>query len=318
MSKLLLKIVGLLSLIIGLHAESEAKTIKPQIHLWKRLDGAINNLKIAPKGKWLAYTDQSGKNLKVMNIETNNIYLVSQIYVGHSFFWAPDGCRLFYREMGLLAVRKQVLSTLKAFDCALRSSNTLERMPYQTGILTFDPRDLRLFLMHSGGIMTRRISFPDGRLARWQLAQRTENGRWIIAQNGVLWVSRGGFAMKKLSDDQSGVAAFDISPDGNTIAWATKNNQVYISHKGEDPLSIGYGKDPHWHPHKPFLVFAAGRMIGKTASDLDLKIIDRKGRGKWLTHSQGSAERWPRWVGKNKIIFTKQQSLDLYVMDLKP
>jgi hypothetical protein len=73
--------------------------------------------------------------------------------------------------------------------------------------------------MSSNGIKTRRIYFPDERLARWQVAQRTEKGKWIVTQRGVLWVTQGGFAMRKLEDDGSPIESFDVSPDGSMIAW---------------------------------------------------------------------------------------------------
>ncbi|MGQ4827607.1 hypothetical protein, partial [Enterococcus faecalis] len=94
-------------------------------------------------------------------------------------------------------------------------------MPFPTGYLSLDPRDLRLLLLGPKGIRTKHIYLPGERLARWQIAQRSDFGKWLATQQGILWVTQGGFAMRRLEDDGSGIDSFDIAPDGASLAWAT-------------------------------------------------------------------------------------------------
>jgi hypothetical protein len=284
--------------------------------VWKRLDEPVFNLKLATNEKRMAYTDEKGKSLRVVEFETGASTLLTLGHVDQSFFWAPDDCRLIYREIGQLATSGEEQSLLKSYDCVVKDSTVLETLSYRTGFLTFDPRDMRLFLMHSQGILARKLEFLESRLARWQRAQRTEDGRWVVAQNGVLWVTHGGLSMRKMIDDHSGIDSFSISPDGGTIAWATVKGAIYLSRLGEEPLSIGFGRDPHWHPLRPLLVYSGARMVGKVVADYDLRIVDNLGSGRWLTQTPVSQERWPQWRNPKQIVYTKVKSTDLFVLDL--
>jgi hypothetical protein len=115
------------------------------------------------------------------------------------------------------------------------------------------------------------------------------------------------------------VESFDLSPDGEWVAWATLGGQVYVSKGGESPKLIGHGRDPSWHPERPLLVFAGARMVGKTPINYDVRIADLRGGGKFLTATQFSDERWPRWhPNGGQILYTIAHTTDLFLMDFAP
>jgi hypothetical protein len=307
--------------------------VTPVTTPYLRADNALNFMRMDPKGRFLAYIGDDGLGLSVLDTRTRDIYRVSEQQVGASFFWSPDGYRLFYRElMGEETVSDEppvlgqprakgvthVRSVVRAYDCVLHRSVVVDDVPLPSGLLTFDPRDLRMHLLTPKGIRTRRIYFPDERLARWQVAHRNEDGKFLVTQAGVMWVTQGGFAMRKLDDDDTGVESFQISPDGTTIAWATKGIRVYTSRGGRPPVFIGYGRDPSWHPERLQLVYAGARMVGDVAASYDLRVADLKGGGKFLTTTQTSSERWPYWSPKgHQILYTIDHSTDVFVMDFK-
>lgn len=302
------------SIVTSLAQASEVKTLTTP---FIRANDALEQMRLDPKGHFLAYTPQGGTGLSVVDLKTKSIYKVSNVQVGASFFWSPDGYRLFYREHQ--RTRSGGLkSVLKAYDCYLSRTVTIEEMPYPTGILTFDPRDLRMHLMSAKGIRTKRIYFPDERLAKWQIAQRTESGKWLATQQGVLWVTQGGFRIQRMDDDGKGLDSFDLSPDGSTIAWATTGGKLYISKDGRKPRFIAYGRDPQWHPAKPILLFAGARMVGNTAVSYDVRVTDMDGHGKFVTATQGTDERWPQWHPKGtQILYTVAKTTDVFLMDFK-
>jgi dipeptidyl aminopeptidase/acylaminoacyl peptidase len=292
----------------------ELKTVsKP----WVRVNQTINHLRLDPKNKFAAFIDSSGLGLKVLDLKDKAIYQVSKAQIGSSFFWSPDGYRIFYRELTKSSDNK-VVSVLKAYDCFLHQSVTVEKMDYPTGILTFDPRDLRMSLMSAKGLKTKRIYFPDERLARWQVAQRTDKGKWVVTQKAVLWVTQGGYSIRKLEDDGSAIESFDISPDGSAIAWATKNGEIYTNRGGSKSKFLDHGRDPKWHPDRLQLIYSGARMVGRQAVNYDLKISDINGSKRFLTSSQFANERWPQWNEKlGQIVFTKDKTTDLYVLDFR-
>lgn len=291
--------------------------LKPITAPMIRLQEGPSHLRMDPKGRFLAYVKATGLGLQIVDLTTKNVFEVTKAQVGNSFFWSPDGYRLFYREL-----KKDkdgnISSELIVFDCVLNRNHTFDRWNYATGTLTFDPRDLRMQTMSSKGIKTKRIYFPDERLAKWQISQRNESGKWLATQQAILWVTQGGFTMRKLDDDNTGISSFDISPDGQSIVWATNKSKIFVSTKGKKPTAIGPGLDPSWHPDRPLILFAGARMVGNTPINYDLRISDIKGSGRWLTSSQISDERWPQWHMKaDKILYTIDKSTDIFAVDFK-
>ena len=298
------------------HAVSSSP-LKPTSTPMIRLNESPSHLRLDPKGRFAAYVTGTGLGLQIVDLQTKAIFEVTKAQVGNSFFWSPDGFRLFYREM-MKDKEGKVVSLLNVYDCALARNHTFDRWNYPTGTLTFDPRDLRMHSLSPKGIKTKRIFFPDERLAKWQISQRNESGKWLATQQAILWVSQGGFAMRKLDDDNSGVSSFEISPDGQSIVWATNKSRVYVSSKGNKPNFIGHGLDPTWHPEKTMILYAGARMVGNTPINYDLKLSDTKTSGRWLTSSQISNERWPQWhLKSDQILYTLDKTTDIYTVDFK-
>jgi hypothetical protein len=250
-----------------------------------------------------------------MNTKTGDVYEASKANTSGSFFWAPDNVRLFFRE--LFQQEGKIITRIKAWDAVLKKTIDVEEISGSSGLLSFDPRDQRMMLMHDKGIMTKRLLFPDERLAHWQSAQRTEKGKWIAASGGMTFVSQQGFAMNKLLDDNSGVETFDISPQGEYAVWATKKGKIYASRQGELAKFIDFGRDPQWHPEKNLIVFSGGRMVGNKASSYDIKIAEFDGPGSFLTTTQARSERWPMWSPDGQsIVYTISGTPEVYTLKL--
>jgi hypothetical protein len=284
---------------------------------WLRTDQPVNRLQVSAKDRHLAFTGADDQGLFVLDTETKHIYQVTDRQVGSSFFWAPHGHRLLYREQTLLKDQKSIESRIRAFDAAIGRSHEVERLDGPTGILTFDPRDQRVHWLYDGRIQTKKLVFPDNRLAAWQLAQRTEQGKWLIAQNGVVWASQGGTTMRKVGGSGQ-IEGFSISPDGSTLAWATAAGELFMSEKGGNPKFVGYGKDPTWHPKHPILLAACGRTVGNTIIGYDLCVYDSTNQRRFLTATQHSDERWPNWSAKSSVVYyTKARTTDIYRIEVK-
>lgn len=283
-----------------------------------RLGGEAHNLKIGAGSRYVAFTDSKGFRLSVLDVQNRKIYKITDHFTGGSFFTSPDGHRIFYREL-IKSQNGSIHSLIKVYDIQSRRRVDIGRVESGSGFLTFDPRDLRFQLMHDQGILSKMIVFPDERLAKWQLAQRTDQGKFLGTPKGLIWLTHSGFTMRKLPDDDSGIQSFDISPDGSTIVWATKKANIYFSELGQKPVKIGEGFDPSWHPVKPLVVYAGARRIGKKIISTDIRLIDLEGKGRWVTHSQSAAERWPRWFnGGRSIICSLEKTTDLFKIDIKP
>jgi len=295
---------------------ASAVVVSPPSKPWLRLDDAMGQSRINRQGTKIAFSPHNGRGLKIVNLKTMKIYKVTDHQVDRSFFWAPDGFRVFYRYH----VRKKsggFASQVSAYDTAIHKSVKISHFEDRTGILTFDPRDLRFVMMTKKGIHSNRLSFPDNREARWQQALRHVDGRFVVTQQAILYVTDGGLTMKKLIDDGAGIDSFDISPDGQSIVWASKKEGVFVSHKGQTPKLVDYGRDPKWHPFLSQFIFAGARRIGNRTHNYDIKISSTNGKGRFVTNTQTQNERWPVWYKDGrKIYFTRGQTTDLYEMDL--
>lgn len=284
-----------------------------------RFQNQISHLRISPKANFLGFIEtlpNQKKHLKVLDIRSKNIFSVTKHQVGPSFFWAPHGYRLFYREQIKEPTSDKVISTIKAYDSKLMKSIDIETISLPTGYITLDPMDLKIRTMSSPKLHVHKIIYPGSRLAKWQLRTRSQKGHWCVTQNGVLWMLKSTNLMSKLDDDGSKIEAFAISPDGKSIAWNTEKGLLYLSTEGQAPIRIGYGKHPQWHPNKKILVYSGARLVGKVISRYDLRVTNTKGQGRWITHSQHSNEMWPIWHPQGKLIlYTINKTSDLYMMD---
>lgn len=281
---------------------------------WMRLDTGLSHISPNINAQYIAFIPEKKLGIRILNLKSGNIIEPSAHYIGPSFFWSPDGMRLFYRE--LLPKAGKTVSRVRAWDVVQNKNIDVETFDGASGLLSFDPRDNRMLLMYKNGIKSKKLVFPNNRLAFWQAAERNDLGKWVVAQKGVTFVSDAGFAMQKLTDDGSGIESFDISPDGSSAAWATRSGKIFFSQQGESPKFLDYGRDPKWHPEKPLLVFAGGRMVGNKAADYDIKITSPNSKASFLTATQHLAERWPAWSPDGKtIFFTLQGSNELRTMN---
>lgn len=299
-------------------ASKSLAVIAPQSQPWMRLPGEAFNLKVSPNGRAAIYTDRAGFNLSHIDLNTQKIFRISKMRTGGSAFFSPDGYRVFYREL-MKTSSAPVLSTIKTYDTYSKKVVEIARIASSSGFLTFDPRDMRFQIMHPKGIMSKMIVLPDQRLAKWQLAQDTQNGKWLASPKGMLWLSHSGFSMRKLVDDQSGLQSFDIAPDGTGCTWATHNGGIYISHLGQQPQRIGYGFDPKWHPHQKLIAYAGARKTGTVIVSTDLRVSDMQGDGRWLTFDGTTNERWPAWSQDgSEIIYSMANTTDIYRIRFNP
>lgn len=284
---------------------------------WMRLEEGVDFMRMSPNNQFLAYRNHEG-HLKLIELSTRNIFSVTQSPSDRSLFWSPDGFRLFYRE-SYLRKGNTPETVIKAYDAMLKKSVVIETLGAETGFLNFDPRDLRLQFLTKSGIHTKKVDYPDSRLARWQTAKMIGNGRWLATQNGIMWTTKGGLSITRMVDDQSPIQSFAISPNGENIAWTTTSGQVYMSLMGATPMKLGPGKDPAWDPKSSMIAMAASRMVGNKSINYDLKIVSTDGTSKFVTSSQYSSEIAPQWTASgSRIIYGIEKSTDLFTLDVKP
>jgi hypothetical protein len=280
---------------------------------WLRLDTGLSHITPNVNAKYIAFIPENKLGIRILNLESGHILEPSGYFVGPSFFWSPDGMRLFYRELSRKSGK--TVSRIRAWDIAQNKNIEVESFDGSSGFLSFDPRDNSMLLMYKNGIKNKKLVFPNNRLAFWQSSERKELGKWVMAQKNATFVTDAGFAVRKLVDDNSGIESFDISPDGSAAAWSTRAGKIYISEHGETPKFLDFGRDPKWHREKPLLVFAGGRMVGNKAADYDLKIASLTSKGSFITATQHLAERWPAWSPDgNSIFFTVQGTSELRTM----
>lgn len=284
---------------------------------WLRADGGLSFVQPNRDISWLAYVPVGDPGLRLVETKTGRVYQATPNNTEGSFLWSPDRTRLFFRELVIVNGKQE--SRVRAWDTVKKQTIDIENIPGSSGMLTYDPRDNRLMLLHEKGIMSKKLVFPDERLAFWQSSQRSEKGKWIAAAGGMTYLTQQGFAMSKMNDDGSGIESFDLSPLGQMVTWATKAGRVYISKNGDEPFFIGFGRDPKWHPEKELIVFAGAHMVGNRAASYDLRIAEAGSTPIWLTMTQQRSERWPIWSKSgDAVMFTIEGTTDVLKMSLPP
>ncbi|MCX6119578.1 MAG: hypothetical protein NT027_18735 [Proteobacteria bacterium] len=293
------------------NAEERENSSNPKHTIWLEGKSDFSHMRKNRDMTYIAYVPAENVGLNVIKVETGDIYQVTDVFTGGSYFWSPDGARLFYRE---LKSRDGVVTTsVKAWDAVVKKSVAIQDLAGSSGHLTFDPFENRLMMMHGKGILNRRLVFPDEKLANWQMANRLNRGRFLASNGGMTFLTQNGFVMSKLIDDDSGVESFDLSFKGDSMVWATKYGRIYLSKLGEAPKFIDYGRDPQWHPSKAYFVYAGARMVGNKAASYDLKVSSAFGTPAFLTNTQKADERWPFWSPDGQeIIFTETGSKKLF------
>lgn len=280
-----------------------------------RTEGPMAHMRFNRSRTLLAFTDERGQSLRVLDLKTNEIIEVSPHRIGPGYFWSPDDARLFFRE--LTRENNVVSSDFKAYDSYLNRTISLDKIEGSSGYPTLDPRDNTVYILHGKGILSKRLEFPGERFARWQGKKKTEGGTWVATQKSILWLSDLGLTMKSLEDDGSGIESYDLSPDGKRMAWATKGGRIYTAHTGEKVQYLGRGRDPRWHPERALLLYAAGRSIGPKIYDYDIRVCDPNGFGRFVTVTPARSERWPQWFDEDSVLFTVPGTTDIWRKTLR-
>lgn len=286
---------------------------------WLRTDDKLEHLKRSPNGRFLSYVT-GGNKVRILDLKSYHLYLVSENpSATSSFVWSPFSQRLFYREM--FRDKDKVRSSLKAFDLTLQKSVPVNQFDTAIGFLNLSPYDVRIrFLDQEGQLHSEQLRFPNNRLAKWQ-KMMLGKGSWIVDAAAVFWSSFSGKSLRPVFQSRSEndtITSFDVSLDGTAIAWSTKEGFLYKAFDGQEPILLGVGRDPVWHPYKKSLAFAGARLIGKAVHSYDLRVIDSSGRDAWLTHTQDISERWPVWTAHNNdLLYTIENTTDLFFLALE-
>jgi hypothetical protein len=276
-----------------------------------RLTDSPEMLRLDPKGRFLAY--RAGDVIKVLDFKDSSIDFVAKgVQSGASYSWAPDGFRL------ILARRTAVEGTaIDVFDAAINRSKNVRKIAVATGFPTMDPRTLGAYVLSTEGLATIQLTFPDDRIAKWQVSerQRVSRGRYVATQKGIIWFYKASEKMERLDDDGTQIESFAMSPDGSAIAWATEAGYIYRSIEGSAAEMVDRGRDPAWHPERMELIYAGARLTGEKITGFDLKVSDGKDR-RFLTQTPFSDERWPQWRPRGKgVIYTVARTTDIFLLE---
>ncbi|WP_176736818.1 TolB family protein [Oligoflexus tunisiensis] len=306
-------ILGLFFLSNQALAQTKSRPLQPAVQPVVRTEGGMNYLSLSPNKKLLAFTNDRGQSLRIMDLATQEVVEVTPHKTGPGFFWSPDGVRLFFRE--LIREGDGIASELCAFDTILNQKSVLDTLRGSTGYPLLNPYDNSVFMMHEKGILQKRLEFPGERPAQWQKAKRSVVGNWVVSQSAVLWLGELGLELKKMPDDGTGISSFSLSPDGRRMAWATKGGKVLTALDGADVTLIGEGRDPSWHPFRTLLVYAAARRVGANVYDYDLRLHNLSGAERTLTQTPDLKERWPIWLDATTLLYTGGNTTDLFRLD---
>ena len=281
-------------------------------------------LRLDPKGRFLAF--RQGNTLKVLDLKGNGVHRVADVPTGPAFSWAPDGFRLLYitteraaadKNINTVADNSGITTNVEIFDAALGRSKTVRKLASATGFPTMDARTLGAYVFTPDGLTTVKLSFPDDRLAKWQIAHRDgqATGKYVATAGGMLWFSGEASKMTQLEDDGSALESFSMSPDGSAAVWATADGYIYRSVSGSAADRVDRGRDPAWHPEKNELIYSGARMSGHKITGYDLKVADARDK-RFITNTPFSDERWPQWHSTGKRVFyTVARTTDIFMME---
>ena len=292
----------------NLPAQKNIKT-----HPLIRLKDSVSNLTLSPHGKYLSFFDDFNGSLKVLDIQTQKVYLVSNEQgLDRETVWAPHGHRLFYGRSKSL--NKKLSYEIKAYDCGNYKNILVESVEQPLSYLTFSPFEKRFYFLTQKGVSGFKLLYP-GNSSKNYLLNQSVQGSWIVANKKIFWLKNKGRSLTEIWKGPYEIASFDISSSGRKITWTDENNHVYISNAGKTPVFIGIGKDPTWHSSEEKILYSSGRRNSGDTINYDLKVMYLTGKSSWLTSTDYLNERWPRWYSdQNKIIYTKEKTTDIFLL----
>ena len=214
-------------IILTLSATTFGVQRKPMSSPFLRIESHIYFPKLNRQNNRIAFTNELGQGLSIVDLKSGNTFRVTSYEVGNSFFWAPDGSRLFYREV--YAQNNHPYSELKAYDTFLKKNVIIEKFSGLTSSIYLDPRDYRFYILSQSGIKSHKLDYPTERMGMWKRSLKTKLGYWLVAGDRIFWVSNRGISMRQVGSDEP-VYSFDISPDGRSIVWATQGEKIYSSY----------------------------------------------------------------------------------------
>lgn len=286
-----------------------------------RLPEKVHHLKQDPFfGTRIVMVEERTGALKSLHLPSKRLTTISPGGVGAAFFWVSDGVRLIYRKQVLR--KNRIYGDLRVFDHHLKKSFSLETIQGFSGYPSFDPREGRILLIHARGMIQKRVRLPRSRLAKWQMKREEKYGSFAVTPQGMMYISPSSKSMQRLRDDGSGIQSYDISRNGRQVVWSTIRGGVY---RGEDRWSthaptsmfVGYGKDVSWMHDDKNIVLSGARVVGDRAGGYDLRMISPSGEGVWLTQTFASHERWPLSLPTGSIIYTVENTTDLFAIPAK-
>lgn len=285
-----------------------------------RFKNPVSDLKISSNSKFLAYFEllpTKEKVLKALEIETRNIYTITDKLHNPTFAWAPQGFRLFFRVHTKLTNNK-IKSQLFAYDTKLHKNVLVTDIDSPTGYITISPQDLMIRIPSKEKIYTFQLHYPGSRLAKWQrLTLKYGRKKWIVGENGIYISDIISKKLTRLHDDGNNIESFSITKDGQNITWSTIGGNSYYSVQGSPSVSLGFGRQPMWHSNNEMIILSATRKYGRVSTGRDLKIIDIYNEESWLTNSHDKNEVWPVWISDKTALFTVENSSDVFILELK-
>ena len=64
---------------------------------WLSLDTGLTHITPNIDAKYIAFIPEGKPGIRILNVASGKVFEPSGYYVGGSFFWSPDGARIFYR-----------------------------------------------------------------------------------------------------------------------------------------------------------------------------------------------------------------------------